>query len=84
MSDSHKTSGPQHEKSTFGQCNRFYNESLLFIVYYRHIICFYKQGGPVKSPPINSPGARFTKRFKINFILSLNLGLISVKDMSHP
>ena len=25
------------------------------------------------------PGARFTKRFKTNFILSLNLGLISVK-----
>ena len=24
-------------------------------------------------------GARFTKRFKTNFILSLNLGLISVK-----
>ena len=27
----------------------------------------------------HGPGARFTKRFKTNFILSLNLGLISVK-----
>ena len=45
----------------------------IFVFKYKPIAHFYEENN------YWPPGARFTKRFKTNFILSLNLGLILVK-----